>query len=343
MTETITWIGIGLCLTQSGIFSGLNLALFGVSRLRLEIEAAGGNVAAIKVLKLRRKSNFTLTTVLWGNVAVNTLLAILSNSVLAGLMAFVFSTIIITFFGEILPQAYFSRHALRMAALLSPILRFYQILLYPVAKPTSKILDWWLGHEGIQYFQEHALREIIKKHIESSESDVDHIEGVGALNFLVFDDLPVMQEGELVDPKSIISLPHRDGLPICPEFKKGPDDPFMQNVDASGKKWVIISDESGKPSMVVDSDGFLRAALFHQESFDPYEYCHRPIIIDNANTPLGEVIWRLQVEPRHAADDVIDKDVILVWGREKRVITGADVLGRLLRGIVSRSPATARH
>jgi metal transporter CNNM len=30
---------------------------------------------------------------------------------------------------------------------------------------------------------------------------------------------------------------------------------------------------------------------------------------------------------------VIDADVILVWGAEKRVITGADILGRLLRGI----------
>jgi CBS domain containing-hemolysin-like protein len=28
--------------------------------------------------------------------------------------------------GEIIPQAYFSRHAMRIASLLSPILRFYQ-------------------------------------------------------------------------------------------------------------------------------------------------------------------------------------------------------------------------
>jgi hypothetical protein len=31
---------------------------------------------------------------------------------------------------------------------------------------------------------------------------------------------------------------------------------------------------------------------------------------------------------------VIDEDLILVWTRtEKRIITGADILGRLLRGI----------
>jgi hypothetical protein len=41
-------------------------------------------------------------------------------------------------------------------------------------------------------------------------------------------------------------------------------------------------------------------------------------------------------------DDVIDNDLILVWADEKRVITGADLLGRLLRGIAVREPAALR-
>ncbi len=35
-------------------------------------------------------------------------------------------------------------------------------------------------------------------------------------------------------------------------------------------------------------------------------------------------------------DDVIDQYLILVWGQQRRIITGADLLGRLLRGIVTR-------
>jgi hypothetical protein len=42
-TNVALWIGIAFCIAQTGIFSGLNLALFSVSRLRLEIEAAGVN------------------------------------------------------------------------------------------------------------------------------------------------------------------------------------------------------------------------------------------------------------------------------------------------------------
>jgi hypothetical protein len=53
-------------------------------------------------------------------------------------------------------------------------------------------------------------------------------------------------------------------------------------------------------------------------------------------TPLGEVIGRMRVNPKHPEDDVIDNDLILVWAAQKRIITGADLLGRLLRGISTR-------
>lgn len=82
--DTIVWLGIALCASQSALFSGLNLAVFGISRLRLETEAATGGVEARKLLALRQDSNFLLTTVLWGNVGTNVLLALLSNSVMAG-------------------------------------------------------------------------------------------------------------------------------------------------------------------------------------------------------------------------------------------------------------------
>jgi hypothetical protein len=43
---------------------------------------------------------------------------------------------------------------------------------------------------------------------------------------------------------------------------------------------------------------------------------------------------KLHVEPESKGDDVIDWDVILVWSDEhRRIITGADLLGRLMRGI----------
>lgn len=185
--DGLIWLGIAFCISQSAMFSGLNLALIGISRLRLEVEATSGNKAARRILGLRHDANFLLTTILWGNVSVNVLLTLLSDSVLNGVAAFLFSTVFITFFGEITPQAYFSRNALKVGSLLAPWLRIYQVVLYPVAKPTAMILDWLLGKEGITYFRERDIRTLIQKHIDADESDIDRLEGVGAMNFLALD------------------------------------------------------------------------------------------------------------------------------------------------------------
>ncbi|MDH5465656.1 MAG: DUF21 domain-containing protein, partial [Thiovulaceae bacterium] len=139
--DLASWLGILFCITQSAMFSGLNLAFFSLSKLRLQVEVSNGSVSARKVLKMREDSNHLLTTILWGNVGVNVLLTLLSNSVMVGVTAFLFSTFIITFFGEIIPQAYFSRHALKMASLLLPLFNVYRILLWPLAKPSAWALD----------------------------------------------------------------------------------------------------------------------------------------------------------------------------------------------------------
>jgi hypothetical protein len=333
-SDVLVWIGIAFCITQSAIFSGLNLAIFSISKLRLEVEAAGGNRDALELLALRKDSNLTLATVLWGNVTINVLLTLLSDSVLAGVGAFVFSTIVITLFGEIFPQAYFARNALRMGARLAPVLRLYQLGLYPVAKPTAMILNWWLGAEGLAFLRERDFRAFITKHVGVVGADVGQLEAIGALNFLDLDDILVVNEGEPIDPRSIITLPIENERPLLPRFERSPDDPFLRQLNASGKKWVIIVDPAGRPSFVLDAHHFLRDLLFGTMSAGPEFYWHRPIIVTDVRTPLGGVIGRMQVKPEHPEDDVIDNDLILVWGEQKRIITGADLLGRLLRGIV---------
>ena len=334
--NVLVWAGIFFCISQSAMFSGLNLALLGISRLRLEVEAHAGNPDALKILKLRRDVNFLLTTVLWGNVGINVLLTLLSNSVMTGLTAFIFSTVLITFAGEIAPQAYFSRHAMRMGSLLAPVLHVYQMLLYPVAKPSALVLDRWLGKEGISYFKEADLHTVIRKHIEADGSDIGHMEGIGAINFLKLDDISVTQEGEVIDTDSIISLPTKAGLPVFPEFGLTQDDPFLMSINRSGKKWVIITDEHQQPCMVLNANAFLRAAVFGDEQVSPYNFCHRPIIVTDVKTLLGKVMPKLEVNGKSATDDVIDNDLILLWSDDKRVITGTDILGRLLRGITHR-------
>jgi hypothetical protein len=331
--DTLIWLGIAFCLSQSAMFSGLNLALLGISRLRLEVESSTGNKNAQKILYLRRDFNFLLTTILWGNVAINVLLTLLSHSVMAGITAFFFSTFLITLFGEIAPQAYFSRHAMKVGALLSPVLRFYQVLLYPIAKPCALILDSWLGKEGIRYFQEKDLREVIIKHVDFADSEVGHIEGTGALNFLALDDRPASEEGKELDPDSMITLPVKNGKPVFPAITRSSSDPFLLQVTKSGRKWVIIVDHEGQPIAVINANEFIRAVLFNEGNLNPYLYSRLPLVITNPSLTMGKVLPELHVHSESSAHDVIKNDVILVWSDQKRIITGADILGRLLCGI----------
>ena len=332
--DVMVWVGIFFCASQSALFSGLNLAVFGISRLRLETEAATGRAEAVKLLNLRRDPNFLLTTILWGNVGINVLLALLANSVMAGLSAFLFSTVVITFLGEIFPQAYFVRNAMRMGSKLAPVLRIYQVLLYPVAKPSAKMLDWLLGQELVEYFRERDLAELLRRHATAREaSEVSQIEGLGAANFLALDDVQLSQEGEPVDPLSVVVLPFSGELPVFPEIRPDPADPFLQRIQSSGRKWIVLTDDADEPRMVMDSDGFLRDALFRPHPFKPLAHCHHPIVSLDAVEPLGKLLSQFRVKSQGPDGGIINHDIILLWGEQRRVVTGSDLLGRLLRGI----------
>ena len=329
----LTWLAIALCLTQSAILSGLNLALFSVGKLELEVTARNGDRAAAVLLRLRQDANFALVTILWGNVAVNVLLALLSGSILSGVGAFLFSTVIITLGAEIAPQAYFSRHAVRVGARLAPLLRLYQFVLWPVARPTAWVLDRWLGGEPIRYLEERDLRRLIQLHMEAAASDIARVEGQGAANFLDLDDVRLADEGEPLDPRSIVQLDFAGDRPAFPPIAATPDDPFLRAVAASGKRWVVLIDGSGSPKRVLEADAFLRAALFQPAAFDPQRHCHRPLVIADPATRLGDVLPAFRIRSDAAGQDIPEGDVVLLWTARPRIVTGTDILGRLLRGI----------
>jgi len=110
----------------------------------------------------------------------------------------------------------------------------------------------------------------------------------------------------------------------------------LQKLHESEKKWVIITDPNKEPKLVLNADQFLRDLMYEKELRNVYTYCHRPIVVHQPSVMLGEVMLKFKVQAEHAEDDVVDNDLILYWAKEKRIITGADILGRLLRGIVKR-------
>jgi hypothetical protein len=336
----LIWAGIAFCLSQSAMFSGLNLAFFSIGRLRLEAGAESGDRSAQRVLHLRQDANFLLCTILWGNVSVNVLLALLSDSVLAGVGAFIVSTVGITLFGEIAPQAYFSRHAIRIGALLVPIIRFYQVVLYVVAKPSAIVLDAWIGPEGPTYLREREIEIILAKHVHEEKSEISATEGRGALNFLHLDDRRISEEGVEIAPNTIFSFPSKIDLPIIPQPGEPGGDEFVARIERTHLKWAVITDQAGIPRLVLETDRYLREVLSGRQEVDVYHYCHRPIVVTGGEETLEGVLDQFVVEADDGDDLVVDRDVILYWtDSTRRIVTGADILGRLLHGIAKRTAA----
>ncbi len=335
--DTLLWLGIFACLTQSAMFSGSNLAFFSMGRMRLEAEVEKGSKPALKVLNLRKDSNLLLCTILWGNVSVNVLLALLSESVFAGVGGFVFSTVGITFFGEIMPQAYFSRHALRVGARLSPLIRFYEVLLFPVAKPCALILDGWIGPEGPAFYRERDIEIILEKHINEQNSEISANEGQGALNFLALDDRFISAEGSVIDPETIYTFPVNLDLPVLPQPDTEEGKALVESLKKHHGHWAVVVAERGMPQLVIDTTAYLSDIYALGEGVDIYSCCHRPVVVEDDQTTLDAVLGEFVVEASHQDDHLVDRDVVLYWTEdEKRIVTGADIFGRLLKGIARR-------
>ena len=175
---------------------------------------------------------------------------------------------------------------------------------------------------------------MFEQHIVVDSAEIDYIEGRGALNFLDIDDVPIAEEGQVVDPTSLVALECKVDLPLIPETADPSFKAFVNQVNISRKKWVILTDPAGLPRLILDADAYLRDVLDDYEDMDAYLYCHRPIIIDDPERPLGFVMADFRAGMADSSDEAIAKDVVLLWtDNNKRVVTGADLLGRLLQGI----------
>jgi len=156
-------IVLGL-LVLSALFSGLTLGLMSLGPHELKRKMALGDPRAKKVYAVRRRGNLLLVTLLVGNVASISAMSIFLDSIWSGLTAGVATTALITVFGEILPQAIFSRYALKLGASVSGLVRVIMFMLYPIAAPLAWVLDKSLGDELPTMYSRKELVGILREH-----------------------------------------------------------------------------------------------------------------------------------------------------------------------------------
>uniref|UniRef100_A0A6G1SP49 Metal transporter CNNM4 n=1 Tax=Aceria tosichella TaxID=561515 RepID=A0A6G1SP49_9ACAR len=158
--------GIVVLIFLSALFSGLVLGLLSLDVTELEILRKCGTEKerqyANTIIPMRRNSNLLLCSLVIGNVVVNSGLQWLLDSVFNGLIGFLISTICITIFGEIVPQAVCARYGLAIGAKTVWITWIVIVLTFPVAYPLSVVLDVVLGEEIAFIYDRERLQEYMK-------------------------------------------------------------------------------------------------------------------------------------------------------------------------------------
>ncbi|MGH7238986.1 MAG: CNNM domain-containing protein, partial [Candidatus Saccharimonadales bacterium] len=161
----------------SALCSGLNVALMALDGNDLKRKARLGNRAAATVLPLRTNSNLSLAAILLASVAAVSATSLVLNSQFTGWIAGAVTTLLIVIFGEIFPQAYLVRHALRATAKLSPLLKLMIFCTWPLSKPLQLLLDKVFGkHVSRSLQSRHELGLMIAEHADNAKSELDYDE-----------------------------------------------------------------------------------------------------------------------------------------------------------------------
>ena len=134
-----------ILLLFSAFFSSTEIAFIVANRLKIEIKAKSKNIAAVNAHYFMNNSQDFFSSILIGNNVVNIAFASLSAIYFSyhfGLSEYevlIVSTIILLFFGELIPK-YFARElADRFVLVVAVPLRIVSIILYPFVKPLSHL------------------------------------------------------------------------------------------------------------------------------------------------------------------------------------------------------------
>jgi metal transporter CNNM len=167
-----------LLVALSAVCSGLNVAVMSLDMADLRRKAKLGNRQARRVLPLRRNVHLLLASILFTNVAVVSSTSLVLGQRFDGLVAGLLSTLLIVIFGEVFPQALFSKNPLLWSSYFAPLLRVMIAVTYIVSKPLQLLLDKLFPHQRAKLQSRHELGLLITEHLEdkSSELDDDEIE-----------------------------------------------------------------------------------------------------------------------------------------------------------------------
>lgn len=162
-----------LLILTSAVCSGLNIAVMALDLADLRRKAKLGNVAAKRVLPLRKHTHLTLASILFTNVAAVSATSLVLDQRLDGIVAGFVSTVLIVVFGEVMPQALFSKNPLFWTSKFAPLLKLMIVITYVLSKPLQILLDRLFPRQRARLQSRHELGLLITEHLSDSSSELD--------------------------------------------------------------------------------------------------------------------------------------------------------------------------
>lgn len=306
----MTYLIIVLLLILSGLFSGMNLGLMSLEPNELKRKAKLGDRNAAKIYPIRKQGNQLLVTLILGNVATNSTLAIFLGTVTTGVIAGILSTLLITILGEILPQSLFSRFALAFGAKTAWFIKTMLLILSPVCKPIAWALDKTLGEELPTVYSRKELLEILEEHRQSEASDIREDEEKIASGALSFGSKLVK---DVMTPRSVAVSLNSDAV-LSPAVVHG--------LTEHGYSRFPILDVTGNKAV-----GILYAykLIGHDISGQPVtNFCDPNIHYSNENEPLDKALKGF-IKTKQKLFVVINQ-----FGEYVGILTSEDILEEIL-------------
>lgn len=155
----IGYIAILLCVFFEGFFSGSEIAIIAVDKIKLRHLVSLGSKGAKQAQKmLQQPERFLGTTLVGTNISV-VLSSVLLTTMLSTIPRFsenvefyvvLFLTPIVLIFGEIVPKSVFQQYANRLVPIIAPLLNIAFKLFYPVVFLVSTITNALLQTIGVE-------------------------------------------------------------------------------------------------------------------------------------------------------------------------------------------------
>lgn len=351
------------CLVVAALVAGLTLGLMSLDMVGLEIMSQSHNPAeaeaARRIQPVRKQGNLLLVTLLLTNTVASELLPLVLETLYpGGPVALVVSVLSLMLFGEVIPQAVCSRHALQVGAFLIGFVKFLRALLLPVAWPIAATLDAVLGEEIGTVYSRHELSGLIDAHSRNrhgvlTEDETTILKGTLTLSAKTVAD--VLTPAEDVFCLDVAAVLDRPTMKLC--LRKGHSRVPLYEGDRGNivgllllKQLILIDPDDGVPVRALIS----KKKKAHKVRVSPPLYVsadtslsellnefkdgrsHMALVYDDINKPDGErnflgAVTLEDIVEEILAEEIIDETDRYVDNVSKQPVLERGPDGRLVR------------